>query len=119
MIDWKDAFSWHSAWGLYLAFAPWIIFIIGWFVNQITRRAHSRKSEEDKPIQETEIRAMTPDITITHIRPSKEIMQETEITIYPPSKIEKAGMRYLLNLKLWEVYKNNINHIFNNSSLIL
>ena len=113
MIDWKDAFSWHSAWGLYLAFAPWIIFIIGWFVNQITRRAHSRKSEEDKPIQETEIRAMTPDITITHIRPSKEIMQETEITIYPPSKIEKAGMRYLLNLKLWEVYKNNINHIFN------
>lgn len=113
MIDWKDAFSWHSAWGLYLAFAPWIIFIIGWFVNQITRRAHSRKSEEDKPIQETEIRAMTPDITITHIRPSQEIMQETEITIYPPSKIEKAGMRYLLNLKLWEVYKNNINHIFN------
>ena len=113
MIDWKDAFSWHSAWGLYLAFAPWIIFIIGWFVNQITRRAQSRKSEEDKPIQETEIRAMTPDITITHIRPSKEIMQEIEITIYPPSKIEKAGMRYLLNLKLWEVYKNNINHIFN------
>lgn len=113
MIDWKDAFSWHSAWGLYLAFAPWIIFIIGWFVNQISRRAHSRKSEEDKPIQETEIRAMTPDITITHIRPSKEIMQETGITIYPPSKIEKAGMRYLLNLKLWEVYKNNINHIFN------
>ena len=113
MIDWKDAFSWHSAWGLYLAFAPWVIFIIGWFVNQITRRAHSRKSEEDKPIQETEIRAMTPDITITHIRPSKEIMQEPEITIYPPSKIEKAGMRYLLNLKLWEVYKNNINHIFN------
>ena len=113
MIDWKDAFSWHSAWGLYLAFAPGIIFIIGWFVNQITRRAHSRKSEEDKPIQETEIRAMTPDITITHIRPSKEIMQETEIIIYPPSKIEKAGMRYLLNLKLWEVYKNNINHIFN------
>lgn len=113
MIDWKDAFSWHSAWGLYLAFAPWIIFIIGWFVNQITRRAHSRKSEEDKPIQETEIRAMTPDITITHIRPSKEIMQETEITKYPPSKIKKAGMRYLLNLKLWEVYKNNTNHIFN------
>ena len=113
MIDWKDAFSWHSAWGLYLAFAPWVIFIIGWFVNQITRRAHSRKSEEDKPIQETEIRVMAPDITITHIRPSKEIMQETEITTYPPSKIEKAGMRYLLNLKLWEVYKNNINHIFN------
>ena len=113
MIDWKDAFSWHSAWGLYLAFAPWIIFIIGWFVNQITRRAHSRKSEEDKPIQETEIRAMTPDITISHIRTHKDIMQVTERTIYPPSKIEKAGMRYLLNLKLWEVYRNNINHIFN------
>ena len=113
MIDWKDAFSWHSAWGLYLAFAPWVIFIIGWFVNQITRRAHSRKSEEDKPIQETEIRAMTPDITISHIRAHKDIMQVTERTIYPPSKIEKAGMRYLLNLKLWEVYRNNINHIFN------
>ena len=113
MIDWKDAFSWHSAWGLYLAFAPWIIFIIGWFVNQITRRAHSRKSEEDKPLQETEIRAMTPDITISHIRTHKDIMQVTERTIYPPSKIEKAGMRYLLNLKLWEVYRNNINHIFN------
>lgn len=113
MIDWKDAFSWHSAWGLYLAFAPWIIFIIGWFVNQITRRAHSRKSEEDKPLQETEIRAMTPDITISHIRAHKDIMHVTERTIYPPSKIEKAGMRYLLNLKLWEVYRNNINHIFN------
>jgi hypothetical protein len=44
-------------------------------------------------------------------RTSSEI--DPEIKIYPPSKLEKAGMKFLLERKLWEVYKNNINHIFN------
>ena len=113
MIDWKDAFSWHSAWGLYLVFAPWIIFIISWIVHVIKRCVQCGKLEESNPPYETETDATAPKITISHTRAHKDVMQEKEKTIYPPSKIEKAGMRYLLNLKLWEVYKNNINHIFN------
>lgn len=113
MIDWKGAFSWHKAWGLYLGIAPWLILIIGWAANIIIRHTHNKKSEEVNTLHTTKAKAVAHKITISPTKVQKDIMQETERFIYPPSKIEKAGMRYLLNLKLWEVYRNNINHIFN------
>lgn len=113
MIDWKGAFSWHKAWGLYLGIAPWLILIIGWAANIIIKHIHNKKSKEFNPLHTTKAKAVAHKITISPTKVQKDIMQETERFIYPPSKIEKAGMRYLLNLKLWEVYRNNINHIFN------
>lgn len=112
MIDWKDAFSWHNAWGLYLGLVPWLIFIIGWTVNIIARHMHN-KSEDRNPLHETEAEATENNTIITHISPTKDIMQERERTIYPPSKLEKAGMRFLLDRKLWEVFRNNVNYLLN------
>ena len=137
----RSFFSWKNMWGVYIAFAPWVICLVICIFKLISMSFVKQKkttpkddtlSSPGEEIRTDELRAVISTKEITHtIEPNisrspqkpKGNMQEQnhrysissgidpEVKIYPPSKLEKAGMRFLLERKLWEVYRNNINFL--------